>query len=146
MIEQQLKYYRRILSKNRNAEVGGPNLVNNDIIDANVTNNEACMEDYKKQMETHMEHLKHTIVNDANIDLIKQKLILTQNYRDELLTDIELDLKFKFPFFFTNPELVRVFGCYYKIRIFIILLINFSFCFSFCLILKKSSRKNRKTT
>lgn len=78
-----------------------------DVNDANEANVAINIEDQQKEMENHLEQLKHTVVNNQNMELIKQKLILTQNHRDELLKQIELDLKFRFPFFFTNPELVR---------------------------------------
>lgn len=56
------------------------------------------------QEEFHL--LKSTIVNQENLELIKEKLKITSTYRSRLFTDRNINLLEQFPFFFTNPELV----------------------------------------
>lgn len=51
--------------------------------------------------------LRSTIVTDDTMNLIKDKLRMTAEYRLQLLEDQNLDLLENFPYFFTNPELVR---------------------------------------
>lgn len=53
-----------------------------------------------------LDQMKSIVVNDRNIDLIKSKLVLTVEYRTQLLKDKEVNLKEEFPYFFVSPCLV----------------------------------------
>lgn len=53
-----------------------------------------------------VEDLKMTLVSIENIDVIKESLLKTLQYRSKLLAKEELNLREYFPYFFTNPELV----------------------------------------
>lgn len=57
--------------------------------------------------EEDIETLKATIVNDSNLPEIQRKLKSSLSWRSKLLENRELDLKEYFPYFFTNPSLVR---------------------------------------
>lgn len=50
--------------------------------------------------------LKHTLVNNDNMDLIKEKIGSTAKFRKNMLKDKNLDLLQNFPYLYTNPELV----------------------------------------
>lgn len=52
--------------------------------------------------------LKSTVVNDDNIQQIQDKLVLTRDYRLQILLNMDTDLLENFPYFFINPGLVRV--------------------------------------
>lgn len=52
--------------------------------------------------------LKSVVAHPGTIESIIQKLNFTRQYRKKLLLDREFNLKEWFPFFFTNPELVRL--------------------------------------
>lgn len=54
-----------------------------------------------------MNYLKALVVNDQNMDEIKQQLINTQAYRSKLMRDVDTDIKEEFPFFFADPKLVN---------------------------------------
>lgn len=54
--------------------------------------------------------LKSTDVEDESIEFIKEKLILTQNYRTQILSDLKTDLRECFPYFFIRSELVSSFA------------------------------------
>lgn len=51
--------------------------------------------------------LKITVVTEESKPLMTEKLIKTQKYRLNMLKNSELDLLENFPFFFSNPDLVR---------------------------------------
>lgn len=59
------------------------------------------------------EILKSTVVNDENIDMIQKKLVLTQNYRTQIMSNMKTDLKESFPYFFVRSELVSSFSTHY---------------------------------
>lgn len=56
------------------------------------------------------ELLKSTMVDDSSIELIKEKLILTQNYRAQILLDMRSDIRESFPYFFVRSDLVSSFS------------------------------------
>lgn len=58
--------------------------------------------------EEDVEFLKITMANEENMDAIKSKLAATSVYRRKLIHDNHsIDLLENFPYFFTNPKLVR---------------------------------------
>lgn len=57
--------------------------------------------------EEDIEILKSTVVSASNLDLIKTKLVSSTRYRLKMLENKSIDLLENFPYFFTNPELVR---------------------------------------
>lgn len=52
--------------------------------------------------------LKTVVISDETIDFVKEKIILTQSYRTQILSDMKVDLRESFPYFFVQPELVSV--------------------------------------
>lgn len=58
--------------------------------------------------------LKSTKVNNENIQIVEGKLRLTAAYRKKMLNDLSIDLLETFPYFFTNPELVRTRHFYFS--------------------------------
>lgn len=82
------------------------------VIDENDNDTDTCDQYSDTQAAADVEHLKSTKVNDGNIVAIKEKLKLTLVYRRKLLKDLSIDLLEYFPYFFTNPELVRIFKEY----------------------------------
>lgn len=65
--------------------------------------------------------LKTTIVKPENMDIIKEKLRKTVNYRLKMLENKEIDLLENFPYFFTNAELVSNSLCPISNSIFFVL-------------------------
>lgn len=63
----------------------------------------------KTQMEASIDYLKCTMVNNSNMNQIREKLVETLNYRMALMNDPKLDIKETFPFFFMSTDLVRYF-------------------------------------
>lgn len=57
--------------------------------------------------EEDIEILKMTVVSPDNLELIKTKLMSTAKFRLKMLENKSIDLLEFFPYFFTNPELVR---------------------------------------
>lgn len=53
------------------------------------------------------EILKATIVDDESMEFMKDKLILTQGYRTQILSNMRTDLRECFPYFFVRSELVN---------------------------------------
>lgn len=60
----------------------------------------------EEEAEELVSNLKFLVVNDDNIDTIKKGLLKTLQYRSKLLTEMKLNLREYFPYFFTNPNLV----------------------------------------
>lgn len=50
--------------------------------------------------------LKSAVCNEENLDLIKEKLLGTIQYRSKLLKEPTVDLLVEFPYFFKCPDLV----------------------------------------
>lgn len=50
--------------------------------------------------------LKRVVVNNENIEIIKEKMVQTLEYRNKMIKDRNLDFRVEFPYFFSNPELV----------------------------------------
>lgn len=57
-------------------------------------------------MKTMMNDLKSAIVNEYQMDKIKQLLIETVEYRDRLMQNKRTDVKETFADFYAHPELV----------------------------------------
>lgn len=62
----------------------------------------------KNQMKTLMNDLKSAVVNELNMDDIKQKLVETMSYRDKLMANKRTDVKEMFSVFYAHPELVNI--------------------------------------
>lgn len=50
--------------------------------------------------------LRTMVVNDGNMNFIREMLFKTREYRAKMTRDKKIDFRVEFPFFFTNPELV----------------------------------------
>lgn len=51
--------------------------------------------------------MKSLVVDEDALEVIKVNLRSTRTYRDQMLLDKRTDLLESFPYFFTNPSLVR---------------------------------------
>lgn len=60
-----------------------------------------------EEAKADIDFLKTILVNEENIGLIKEKLIATKSYRLKMMEELEIDLLEMFPYFFTNPSLVK---------------------------------------
>lgn len=94
----KLKNNRRQIQKKR---------LNNSInqsLATSITNVEIETAQYKEDVF----ELKNLIVCSENMETFKEKLKSTYNFRQEMIkTNNNLDLLENFPYFFSNPELVR---------------------------------------
>lgn len=61
-----------------------------------------------KEINEDLIFFKTTVVNDQNIETIKLKLKSTAAKRLQLSKNKKFDFLENFPFFFTNPQLVRM--------------------------------------
>lgn len=63
----------------------------------------------EKDAENDLEILKRTVIkNVSNMEDIKNKLNATRKYRLDLMQKLETDIREKFPFFFSHPNLVVI--------------------------------------
>lgn len=53
--------------------------------------------------------LKEAIINDTDIELIKNKLNSTRTFRKEIMKDMKFDIRESLPFFLSHPILVMKF-------------------------------------
>lgn len=60
-----------------------------------------------------IEYLKTVVVNESSIEMIKDKLVSTAEYRSKMLDDKQTDLRIEFPYFFTHADLVINQACVY---------------------------------
>lgn len=58
------------------------------------------------EARSEIQFLKSVVVNDQNLQVIKEKLFATAEFRKEMLRDEKTELRVEFPYFFTNPYLV----------------------------------------
>lgn len=65
----------------------------------------------ENNVQTDFDILKATIVTNESMKFIKRKLVATQQYRQQMLADLNSHLIECFPYFFACPELVSVFFC-----------------------------------
>lgn len=63
-------------------------------------------QDEKEKLDAAMNFLKSVVVNDANLEEIKEKLIETMKHRHDLMKNQRMDIKETVPVFFACPELV----------------------------------------
>lgn len=70
---------------------------------------EIVTENVEVNVQTDFEILKTTVVTDESMEFIKRKLIITQQYRQQMLSNLNSHLIECFPYFFIRPELVSVF-------------------------------------
>lgn len=64
--------------------------------------------DEKTRMKTLMNDLKSAVVNDLNLDDIRQKLTETMKHREKLIENKLIDVKETFSVFYAHPELVNI--------------------------------------
>lgn len=64
--------------------------------------------DEKARMKRLMNDLKSAVVNDLNLDDIKQKLTETMKHREKLMQNKLIDAKETFSVFYAHPELVNI--------------------------------------
>lgn len=50
--------------------------------------------------------LRSIVVNDENMNFIKNTLFKTLEFRTKMTRDEKVEFRVEFPYFFTNPELV----------------------------------------
>lgn len=55
-----------------------------------------------------LEELRRMMIKDCNIAEAVKKLNITRHFRKGLMENKETDVRQKFPFFLTNPKLVRI--------------------------------------
>lgn len=53
-----------------------------------------------------IEFLKSVTVNEGNMQIIKEKLISSAEYRMRMLKDHHIELRVEYPYFYTYPDLV----------------------------------------
>lgn len=71
----------------------------------------------QEQVESDLECLKRLVIRNCNITDAIEKLNSTRKYRKVLMANTQTDLRQKFPFFLSNPDLVGFFSnCYHMIR------------------------------
>lgn len=58
--------------------------------------------------ESDLESLRKMVIRDCNITEAVEKLNSTRKLRKELMVSKEVDVRQKFPFFLTNPQLVGI--------------------------------------
>lgn len=85
--------------------------------------------DYTEEnAKTDIELMRTSVVTEENLDIFKEKAVLTHKYRLKLLLDRTVDLQEIFPYFLVRPDLVSkwvVFG----VQTFSILLKHLHFIF-----------------
>lgn len=101
-MNSKLKNTRYTTKQNLNRSIAS----NRGTINNNET--EGDMDAVSERQKTAIEFLKSAMVNEENMETIKEKLKFTLSYRLEMMKTPELDVLETFPYFFTNPELVRI--------------------------------------
>ena len=94
----KMKKKRSAIRKQREKE-------NND----QISEDEFIAENADINVQTDFDLLKATVVTDETMDFIKEKLVITQNYRQRMLSNLNMHLIECFPYFFARPELVSIF-------------------------------------
>lgn len=75
--------------------------------DLNDRDGEELSEDFSSSCQEDLDFLKVAVIDEANMDIIKSKLIATSEYRRHLITtNHSIDLLENFPYFFYNHKLV----------------------------------------
>lgn len=82
------------------SDLNASNSIETNSAELDSTNKEKVIEDF--------ELLKATVVNEANMPLIKEKMVSTMKHRSELLKIPEVDLLESFPYLFLCPQLVNI--------------------------------------
>lgn len=83
-------------------------------ISSHMPNDDHSMED-----DVHL--LKSIVINVENLDIIKQMLNKTREYRAQMLLKKETEIKEHFPYFFSHPlELVRLFPFNHFVKLILI--------------------------
>lgn len=103
-LDQKLKN-KRYTEKQRNRSI------DNNCTVANIECNIDMISETEKQIND-VEFLKATIVSDETMSVIESKLRSTATYRQKMMETPELDLLETFPYFFTEPKLVKALICH----------------------------------
>lgn len=75
-------------------------------LDTDTTSQEDDLNDINLILRNEVRYLRSVMVTDENMDIVKQKLIKTLDYRANMVKDCEIYFRVEFPYFFSNPELV----------------------------------------
>lgn len=59
-----------------------------------------------RNAKENFEFLKSAIIDQTDLEILKQKLNSTRSFRANMLQDKNIDLRENFPFFFSHPSLV----------------------------------------
>lgn len=76
-------------------------------VDAAIAIEVAAESDVNESHRNEVRILKSLVVCHENMHVIKDKLTQTLDYRTKLVKDKELYFRVEFPYFFSNPDLVR---------------------------------------
>lgn len=86
-----------------------------------------------------VEKLKTTVVNNQNMDAIKNMLQLTLKYRTQMLKNEQLNLREYFPYFFVSKELVSTI-IYTLLELFNESVSIYRFCSNFLYVIRTCKR------
>lgn len=87
----------------------GQNKDANDDESDEVNGSDTCLEYSEENAKADIELLRQTLVHKSTWEIFEQKLKSTIEYRNKICDDENINLLERFPYFFTNPELVRLF-------------------------------------
>lgn len=76
--------------------------INENLEEQQDLSNSMVMRDGKEDFE----FLKSVIIDQTDVEILKQKLGSTRSFRANMLQDKNIDLRENFPFFFSHPNLV----------------------------------------
>lgn len=62
------------------------------------------------EMQALVESMRDIFINDKkDLEVLKTNLKITRQYRDDMLSNMKLDLHETFPYFFINTDLVSIY-------------------------------------
>lgn len=96
-IVAKLKYLRSVAKHQKTKEVERP---------VQATSNAMESLQLTSNTEADCDFLQSVVINAENMAEIKQKLKATEEYRDDLIDNKNMELVERFPYFYSNPELV----------------------------------------
>lgn len=91
----RLKYLQK---QNKNAQTD----IHENLEEQQDLSNSIVMQNGKEDYE----FLKSAIIDQTDLEILKQKLDSTRSFRANMLQDKNIDLRENFPFFFSHPSLV----------------------------------------
>lgn len=92
----RLKYLKSKLKETNSHAI---NEVANQLDELQIANN-------PESQEEALQFLKTCVIKNTEINILVEKLKKTQNLRESMMRDENIDLRESFPFFFVNPSLV----------------------------------------